>query len=71
MRTKTPSEQAGDAVARWRYEQLVASGFSRPTADRVADDARFDLHALIELVESGCRPELAIRILAPLEDEPA
>jgi hypothetical protein len=26
-----------------------------------------DVHALIELVERGCRPELAARILAPLE----
>jgi hypothetical protein len=26
------------------------------------------LHALIELVERGCPPELALRILAPLDD---
>jgi hypothetical protein len=28
-----------------------------------------DLHALIELVERGCPPELAARILAPLDEE--
>jgi hypothetical protein len=28
-----------------------------------------DVHALIELVERGCRPELAARILAPLDGE--
>ena len=28
-----------------------------------------DLHALIELVEHGCPPELAARILAPLDEE--
>jgi hypothetical protein len=28
-----------------------------------------DLHALIELVERGCPPVLAARILAPLEHE--
>jgi hypothetical protein len=28
-----------------------------------------DLHALIELIERGCPPELAARILAPLETE--
>jgi hypothetical protein len=30
---------------------------------------RYDLHVLIELVEHGCPPELAIRILSPLELE--
>jgi hypothetical protein len=33
----------------------------------VAADARFDMHALIELTERGCAPGLAVRILAPLE----
>lgn len=31
-------------------------------------DPRFDLHASIELTERGCPPELAIRILAPLDE---
>jgi hypothetical protein len=35
------------------------------------DDARYDLHALIELVGRACRPELAARIVAPLDDEDA
>jgi hypothetical protein len=35
------------------------------------EDARYDLHALIELVERGCEPELAVRILSPLESEDA
>ena len=38
---------------------------------RLARDGRYDLHALIELVEHGCPPELALRILAPLEQETA
>jgi len=29
-----------------------------------------DVHALIELVERGCPPDLAARILAPLDDGP-
>jgi hypothetical protein len=29
-----------------------------------------DVHALIELVERGCRPELAARIAVPLEVDP-
>ena len=55
------------AVSRWRREQLVLSGFPLPLAARVARDPRYDLHRLIQLVEEGCPPELAARILAPLE----
>jgi hypothetical protein len=55
------------AVNRWRREQLVQSGFSLPLAARVARDPQYDLHRLIQLVEQGCVPELAVRILAPLE----
>jgi hypothetical protein len=31
----------------------------------------YDLHALIELVERGCPPALAVRILGPLDDRSA
>lgn len=55
-------------VVSWRRDQLVQAGFRLPLAMRLARDARFDLHALIELVERGCPPELAVRILAPLEE---
>ncbi len=58
-------------VQRWRREQLTESGFPLTLAARLAGDARYDLHALIELVERGCRPELAARIVAPLDDEVA
>jgi hypothetical protein len=34
----------------------------------LANDRRFDLHAVLELVDRGCPPELAARILAPLND---
>jgi hypothetical protein len=30
-------------------------------------DFSFDLHALLELVDRGCAPDLAVRILAPLD----
>jgi hypothetical protein len=52
-------------VVGWRREQLVRTGFSLPLAHLIGADGRFDLHALIELVEQGCAPELAARILAP------
>ena len=55
-------------LASWRREQLLRSGFAPLTASRLAADPRYDLHALIELVEHGCPPELALRILAPVEE---
>ena len=54
-------------VSGWRREQLRASGFPVELARRLAVDDRFDLHLLIELVERGCPPHVAVRILAPLE----
>jgi len=55
-------------VAGWRRRQLLDAGFAPAAATRLARDMRRDVHALIELVERGCPPELAERILAPLED---
>jgi hypothetical protein len=71
MRTKTARERKSHEVVRWRREQLLASGFPLPLAVRLAKDARYDLHALIELVERGCPPHLAARIVAPLDGEVA
>ena len=52
----------------WRFGRLVDTGFPRGLAARLARDTRYDLHALIELVEHGCHPALAARILAPVDD---
>jgi hypothetical protein len=69
MRTETTDELARHDVVRWRREQLGGSGFPPPLAARLATDTSYDLHALIELTERGCAPELAVRILAPLDVE--
>lgn len=53
----------------WRVRQLLRAGFDRQLAASLAEDCAFDLHALIELVERGCPPRLAARILAPLDRE--
>jgi hypothetical protein len=71
MQTKTTAVQGLEQVVRWRREQLVGSGFAPALAARVAENTAYDLHALIELVERGCPPELAVRILAPVEEESA
>ena len=67
MKTKAHIDRPGGDVVRWRREQLVLSGFPLALAARLARDSSYDLHMLIELVERGCPPELALRILAPLE----
>ena len=56
-------------VVSWRRDQLVHAGFALPVAARLARDPRYDLHALIALVERGCSPELAVRILVPLDED--
>jgi hypothetical protein len=68
MAAKTTTEEATDEVVFWRCGLLVEAGFSPTGAARAAGDPRFDVHALIELVERGCPPDLAARILAPLEE---
>lgn len=70
-RSAVAAERERDGVVAWRREQLLRSGFPQRVAARVAHDGRYDLHLLIELVESGCPPELAQRILAPLEGDEA
>jgi hypothetical protein len=56
------------SIVGWRRDQLAAAGFPLPLAANVAADAGYDLHAVIELVERGCPPALAVRILAPLDE---
>jgi hypothetical protein len=67
MWTKTRAECGRPEIVRWRREQFVHAGFFATPGVRLAKDPGCDLHALIELVERGCPPELATRILAPLE----
>jgi hypothetical protein len=68
MQTKTTASTPADEVADWRRDQLAGSGFAPALAAAIACDPRYDVHVLIELVERGCRPDLAARILAPLDD---
>jgi hypothetical protein len=69
MRTNVGSARRRHCVVAWRRTRLLAHGFPLSLATTLAHDARYDLHALIELVEQGCPPPLAVRILAP--DSPA
>ena len=68
MRAELTADPEQQEVTAWRQAQLVEAGFPEELAYALAADGRYDLHALIELVERGCLPELASRILAPLEE---
>lgn len=69
MRTELEQPREVQEVIAWRRGRLAEAGFPVPLASELARDSRFDLHALIALTERGCSPELAVQILAPLEEE--
>jgi hypothetical protein len=51
----------------WRRRCLYRAGFDPASAARLAVNFSFDLHALLELVDRGCPPDLAVRIVEPLD----
>jgi hypothetical protein len=55
-----------DVVA-WRLCRLLEAGFPRDLAARLAAEHGVDVHALLALVDRGCPPHLAARILDPLQ----
>jgi hypothetical protein len=72
-RGSQPSSGPAGEPARWigwRAERLRAAGFPPALARQLARDSRIDLHDVLELVDRGCRPDLAARILAPIDREP-
>jgi hypothetical protein len=57
------AETEGDRVERWRAETLERAGYDTAAAALLASRTDVDLHLAIELLEQGCAPELALRIL--------
>ena len=53
-------------VRDWRRRALQEAGFDAALARELAADGRVDLHDVLGLVDRGCPPQLAARILAPL-----
>ena len=47
----------------WRTEELERAGYSHRAAGRLAARQDVDLHLAIRLLERGCAPELALKIL--------
>lgn len=54
----------------WREGRLRSAGFDRDLAGLLAHQEQVDLHELLKLVDRGCPPDLAARILAPLGPPP-
>lgn len=52
---------------RWREGRLLSAGFAPDLADVLAHQEQVDLHELLKLVDRGCPPHLAARIVAPLD----
>src|SRR5215207_6323831 len=64
--TRHPSDRYID----WRTHHLLHAGLDERNAARLGRDPAYDLHALLELIDRGCPPPLAVRILAPLDAAP-
>ena len=65
----TPPIEPGGNLAAWREQRLLRAGVEGGLAAELAADCALDLHAMIELIERGCPPSLAARIVAPLDHE--
>jgi hypothetical protein len=52
-----------ERVERWRAGALERAGFDAEQAARLAARTDIDLHRATDLIEQGCPPELALRIL--------
>jgi hypothetical protein len=56
-------ETERERVIRWRVEQLAHVGYSWPAAMVIAANPHVDLHDAVDLVQRGCTPDTAVRIL--------
>ena len=56
-------------LVEWRREYLARVGVDTELAATVAADLRWDLHALLQLLDRGCPQHLAARICSPADEE--
>ena len=52
-----------ERIEEWRREELERAGYPSDAAGELAVRHDIDLHGAVELVERGCPPEIATRIL--------
>lgn len=53
----------GDAVRRWRLDELLRAGYDPCDALILSHRQDVDLHVAIDLVRRGCPPRTAVQIL--------
>jgi hypothetical protein len=70
LRQSGPPIPELEPVESWRSMRLREAGVSPQLADTLAQDSAYDLHDVLRLLDRGCPPELAARILAPIEHQP-
>jgi hypothetical protein len=63
----TETEGRARALGDWRRRRLIAAGFDAQLAGELVADDAVDLHELLVLVDLGCPPQLAARILARID----
>jgi hypothetical protein len=52
-----------DRIERWRTEELERAGYATRAAERLAARHDVDLHQAVALLDNGCPPDLALKIL--------
>ena len=52
-----------ERIERWRAAELERAGYEPRAAGRLAVRHDVDLHTATDLLERGCPPELALKIL--------
>ena len=55
-------DEAAEVLA-WRFDALCRSGYDVDAAAVLAANVEIDLHTAVELVQRGCPPKVAARIL--------
>jgi hypothetical protein len=56
-------ETEGERIMRWRAMELARAGYAELDAAELAVRTDVDLHLAVKLLERGCPPKTALRIL--------
>jgi hypothetical protein len=56
-------ETESERIERWRVQELERAGYALDDAIELAGRSYVDLHFAVELLERGCPPETALKIL--------
>ena len=67
VRRQPAPRQVPRDVLLWRRDVLRQAGCDPALANALAADGDIHLHDLLNLIDRGCPPAVAARILAPLE----